>query len=172
MDLLFLRHGIAIDREDPKCPPNDFDRALTKEGRRKMAEATRGMAALGLAFDRIVSSPLVRARETAEIVFKGISKAPKVEISDLLAPGMDVEEVVAFLGKTGRARDTVVVVGHEPDFGDAVAQLAFGKPSDTFSLKKGGLACVELASTSPPVQGRLLWLLTPKLLWAAAGASD
>jgi len=167
MNLLFLRHGIAIDREDPKCPPNDFDRALTREGIRKMNEAARGMRALGIQFDAALSSPLVRARQTTEIVVKHCKPTLKVEIFEDLAPGMNAIVVARLLSKKYPKDATILLVGHEPDFGRAVATLAFGAPDADFSLKKGGLACVELGAAGATPRGTLLWLLTPALLRAA-----
>lgn len=189
MNLLFLRHGIAIDRDDPDCPASDLDRALTSEGRERLAAQVRGMRTLGIEFDRVVSSPLVRARETAEIVAAGYRKgrkgevrggtrgeatgtkgdAPAVEIADVLAPGMTPEALLRFLSR-GFSRDaTILLAGHEPDLSRAVAALAFGAAGETFSLKKGGLACVQLPSTSSGSRGTLLWLLTPQFLRAAGG---
>ncbi len=164
MNLLFLRHGIAIDREDPKCPPNDFDRALTREGVRKMIEEARGMRVLGIEFDAVLSSSLIRARETAEIVVKHCKPAVKVELCDDLAPGMNAAAVARLLSRKYPKDATVLLVGHEPDFGRAVATLAFGAPEADFSLKKGGLACVELVAAGGTPHGTLLWLLTPALL--------
>jgi phosphohistidine phosphatase len=172
MDLIFLRHGIAIDRDAPNAPADDFARALTREGREKMTQIARAIRTLGIPIDHLLSSPLVRARETAELVAREQEPPPDVEILDLLAPGMDVDQVILFLDKQYSRDAAFCLVGHEPDFSTAVASLSFGVSSDDFSLKKGGMACVRIRTLKPRPRGTLLWLLTPKLLRSAADFRD
>ena len=89
MDLYIVRHGIAIDRDDPKCPP-DPERYLTEEGIEKTKQVAKGVASLGVTADLLLSSPYVRATQTTEI-FVNALEYPKQKIrrTDLLLPGAD-----------------------------------------------------------------------------------
>ncbi len=161
MQLYVVRHGIAIDREDPKCPP-DPERYLTEEGVEKTREVAKGVAALGAAPDLFLSSPYVRAMQTAEI-FAGVLEYSKQKIrrTDLLLPGGEPS-----LFFRGLARDkqssAVFCFGHAPQLDDLIA-TALGSKHHLTSLKKAGVALLELRRVSPP-SGQLVWLATPKLL--------
>jgi phosphohistidine phosphatase len=121
----FLRHGDAEDTEP------DFDRRLTGKGRRQSRDAGLALAALGIDIELCLSSPKVRARETAELACDALGA--EVSLDDRLAGGrFDPLDLTAGL-------DDVLLVGHEPDFSDAVGQLTGG----TVDMKKGGLAAVD-----------------------------
>jgi phosphohistidine phosphatase len=161
MQLYVVRHGIAIDREDPKCPP-DPERYLTEEGVEKTREVAKGIAALGAAPDLFLSSPYVRAVQTAEI-FAAVFEYPKQKIrpSDLLLPGA---EPTLFFRELARDKQSssIFCFGHAPQLDDLIA-TALGSKRHITSLKKAGVALVELRRISPP-SGQLVWLATPKLL--------
>lgn len=138
----FFRHGPAVPHGTPGVAEDD--RPLTPEGRKKTRAAARGVQALDLRIKAVLTSPLPRARETAEILAKELGL--KAVIDERLRPGGDP----AALAKSGRA-----LVGHEPDFSAAVTRLIGG---GAVELKKAGLAVVE--------DGVLKLLLTPAALRA------
>ncbi len=154
--LYFLRHGIAYDREE-WTGENDELRPLTDEGVDQMKDEAKAIRDLKLKLDVIVTSPLVRARDTATIVAKKLDL--DIQESDLLKPGFDVHALTALLGQNPNAK-RVMVVGHEPDFSSVVGQLIGG---GSVVMSKGGLARVDI-TTQDPLRGELVWLLTPKLL--------
>ncbi len=161
MRLFIVRHGIAIDREDPKCPA-EAERYLTEEGIKKTREVARGVAALAEKPDSLVSSPYVRAMQTAHL-FAYALKYPKQKIrkSNLLLPG---SEVAAFFRELARDKnaENVFCFGHAPHMDEMIAAI-LGSKHDVTSLKKAGVACFELRRVAPPA-GILVWLATPKLL--------
>jgi phosphohistidine phosphatase len=154
MYLYFLRHGIAEDVAH--TAGGDAARALTAEGKSRMQAEARGMQQLGIELDLLLSSPLLRARQTAEIV--GTTLGIPVEIAPELASGMQPTTFHALLNRYAVRR--IMVVGHEPDLSTAISSLIGG---GQVSMKKGALALVELLET-PDYDGTLLWLASPKLL--------
>jgi phosphohistidine phosphatase len=165
MDIIFLRHAIAISREEPDCPA-EFDRFLTPEGRKKMEKETAGIRALGLQFDVVLSSPLVRAHQTAEIVLRALSPTPPFELCDALRPGKTPSILIRQL-RNYPEDARVLLVGHEPDLSHQIGLFAFGRIIEGFGLKKGAMACVRVSQWEPAPRGEFKWLLTPKLLIAA-----
>jgi phosphohistidine phosphatase len=161
MQLYIVRHGIAIDREDPKCPP-DPDRYLTEEGIEKTKQVAKGIAALGATADLLMSSPYVRAMQTAEI-FADALDYPKQKIrrTDLL---LSASEALVFYRELAKDKQssTVFCFGHAPHLDDLIA-AGLGSKHPVTSLKKAGVALLELKRVSPP-SGELVWLATPKLL--------
>jgi phosphohistidine phosphatase len=161
MQLYIVRHGIAIDREDPKSPP-DPERFLTEEGIDKTKEVAKGVARLGVVPDLLISSPYVRAMQTAEI-FAAAFEYPKQKIrrSDLLLPGTEASLFYKELARDKQSA-TVMCFGHAPQLDELVA-TGLGSKHHLTSLKKAGVAMLELKRISPP-SGELVWLGTPKLL--------
>ncbi len=161
MQLYIVRHGIAIDREDPKCPP-DPQRYLTEEGIEKTEQVAKGIAALGVTGDLFLTSPYVRAAQTAEIFATVLEYAKqKIRRADLLLPGAEPSLLFRELAKDRQA-SSVFLFGHAPQLDDVVATALASKRHVT-SLKKAGVALIELKRLSPPI-GLLVWLATPKLL--------
>lgn len=161
MQIYVVRHGIAIDREDPKCPA-DPERYLTEEGLEKTKKVAAGVAALTASADLLLSSPYVRAMQTAEI-FADALEYPKQKIrrSDLLLPGAEPSLFFRELAKDKQTA-TLFVFGHAPHLDDLIA-TALGSKHHITSLKKAGVALLELKRVSPP-SGQLVWLATPKVL--------
>src|SRR6185295_15997011 len=170
--ILVLRHGIA----EPASPGvADEERALTSEGKRKTREVARGMRVLELPVERILSSPLRRAHETASIVADTLGLGDAVEITDALAPGAGAEAVFRALGSgrqaTRSAPRGIVLVGHEPDLGELVSTLLVGTPGLLqVAFKKAGLAGVAVTSLPPRAAGVLEFFLTPGQLRAIGRA--
>ncbi len=161
MQLYIVRHGIAVDREDPKCPP-DPERYLTEEGVEKTKQVAAEVAALGVTADLLFTSPYVRAAQTAEIFAAALDYAKqKIRHSNLLLPGTEPTLLFRELAKERQA-SSVFLFGHAPQLDDIIA-TALGSKRHFTALKKAGVAQVELKRVSPPM-GVLVWLATPKLL--------
>ena len=160
MQLYIVRHGIAIDREDPKSPL-EAERYLTDEGIERTRQVAKGIAALGVRADLMISSPYVRATQTAAI-FAGALDYPeqKIRQSESLLPGAPP---AAFLRELAREKDasSVFCFGHAPHVDSLLTAVVRGQRHIT-SIKKAGVAFVELKRVSPP-NGQLVWLVTPKL---------
>jgi phosphohistidine phosphatase len=166
MRVVFLRHGIAIDRDDPQCPA-DPDRALTERGVKRTRAAAAGLRALAIAPEKILTSPYLRARQTADIVAAtlGLSSG-KVQVVAGLLPDDPPGPLFEQLAKLAQL-DTVLVAGHAPHL-DRALRHALDRGDEPFvQLKKAGAACVELARAGK-AGGQLLWLLEPATLRALA----
>jgi len=153
----FLRHGPAGDRET--WQGSDFDRPLTPDGRKRIAQEAKTIAALDLELDEIITSPLVRARQTAEIVAKELRQLDALRQDDRAGLDFSVAQLDAILRDHAESK-RIMLVGHEPSMSQTIGDVIGGGDVD---LKKGALACVEVTRESPP-RGRLLWLAAPKLL--------
>jgi phosphohistidine phosphatase len=161
MQLYIVRHGIAVDREDPKCPP-DPERFLTEEGVEKTKQVAAGVAAMGATADLLFTSPYVRAAQTAEIFAAALDYAKqKIRRSDLLLPGAEPSLLFRDLAKERQA-SSVFLFGHAPQLDDIIA-TALGSKRHLTALKKAGVALIELRRVSPPL-AEFVWLATPKLL--------
>jgi phosphohistidine phosphatase len=161
MQLYIVRHGIAVDREDAKCPP-DPERYLTEEGVEKTKHVAQGVAALTASADLLLTSPYVRATQTAEIFANALDYAKqKIRRTDLLLPGAEPSLLFRELAKEKQA-SSIFLFGHAPQLDDVIA-VALGSKKRLTGLKKAGVALIELKRVSPPI-GMLVWLATPKLL--------
>jgi phosphohistidine phosphatase SixA len=158
-DLLILRHGIAEERT-PARP--DDGRELTEAGRRRTRAVLDHLVGLGLRADRLLASPLARARQTAELaVAAGL--APRLELAEALAPGGDPLPLIgtwlAELAATGGERRRLALVGHEPELGlDRSAQGRRGRPAPAGSGHRGvgGAGPAAAAAGAPSAPGRML----------------
>jgi phosphohistidine phosphatase len=161
MQIYVVRHGIAIDREDPRCPP-DPERYLTEEGIKKTKRVAAAIAELSESPDLLLSSPYIRAMQTAEIFAAALDyPQQKIRRTDLLLPGAEPSLLFRELAKDKQS-STLFLFGHAPQLDEIVA-TALGSKQHITSLKKAGVALIELKRVSPP-NGQLLWLATPKLL--------
>jgi phosphohistidine phosphatase len=153
MDLYLLRHGDAGDAEEWTGP--EEERPLTATGRRQSERLARHLAGLRFHVDVMLTSPKVRAAETAAIVADVIGINPRID--DRLAEGVELAVAEAILADQGRAA-SVMLVGHDPDFSDLLAELCGGA---AVPLRKGALARVEVPRPLAAGAGRLRWLLPP-----------
>ena len=161
MKLYILRHGIAVDHGTPGYE-NDADRPLTPEGERKLQRIARAMQALDLDIDLILTSPYVRARQTAEGVAEVLKLGKKLEFTDTLTPGGDSRELVELISRHPKAPENVLLVGHEPYLSGLVSLLVAGKEGFCVAFKKGGLCKLTIDSLKHGRCAALAWLLTPK----------
>ena len=155
MQLYLLRHGVA-DWPDWDAARDD-ERPLTDAGIVKMKAEAETIERLELDLKALLTSPLARARQTAESVGERLDLRPIEEPA--LAPGFNVKRLQEVLKRYPDAT-AIMIVGHEPDFSRTIAQLIGG---GRVAMKKGGLARVDLESIDPP-KGELVWLLAPKTL--------
>ena len=153
--LYVIRHAVAEDPSDA----GDHARRLTKKGRKAFVRLVRRLEEAGLAVDVIATSPLVRTRETAELLAEELPGSPRVEVVGALAPGADWQALVEWTAAQDAAR--VAWVGHAPCVGRLVA-LTIGDGTAAIRMQKGAVAAIRL-DDGPGQAGELEWLVTPEL---------
>ncbi len=168
MDLLIVRHAIAFDR-NPRRWRDDGERPLSPEGMVRARKAAAGLKQIVERPQCVLTSPLVRARQTATILTE-FAKWPKPIDCEALAPDVAPEEVFASLAD--RKEKIVAVVGHQPALGRLLAaclpaQVRGGVKPGAFELKKMGIAMVSFRSIPREGSGVLQWLVPPRILRAA-----
>jgi phosphohistidine phosphatase len=163
MELLIVRHAIAVEHGSPGM--SDEARPLTPEGRDKFTKAARGLAAIVKRPDVLLTSPLLRARQTAEIAAAAWERVKPRDLQ-ALADG-DFDGLAAVLHELPAAA-LVAVFGHEPHVSDLLARLLGGAAAERLTFRKGGAALVELPGQLAD-GGRLIWYLRPRVLRALAG---
>ncbi|NET55600.1 MAG: phosphohistidine phosphatase SixA [Symploca sp. SIO2E6] len=164
MELYLIRHGIAADRE---AYSNDKKRPLTDKGRQKTTKVAKELYRRGLRFDLILTSPLVRARETAAIL-KDVGLSKRVEEFPSLAPNGNIHVWVNWLEsewKNNTVRNSLALVGHQPDLGNWAETLLWGKYQEKLVLKKAGVLGLHIPEIKIPLsQCELFLLIYPKWL--------
>ena len=156
--LFLIRHGIAAKRAD--VYPDDGKRPLTGRGVAGLRREARGLAALGVSIDQVLTSPLVRARQTAELMAADLGGAPIANVASL-APGGKYSDVLDDLARYAR-RANIALVGHEPDISELERRLLGVRGAMPF--KKGAVCCIEFDALPPTGPGHLLWFATPQML--------
>jgi phosphohistidine phosphatase len=160
VQLYLVRHAIAHERGD--AWPDDRLRPLTEDGAARMVRQARGLAELGVTFDEILTSPLVRTRQTADILADTFRASPRIVEVPALEPGRSAKDVASALRNFTR-RTSLALVGHEPGLGDLAAWLVGLR--GPLAFKKGSAALIEVALLPPPAgSGELRWFLTPRIL--------
>lgn len=157
--LYLVRHGIAAERGDEW--PDDSKRPLTHKGIAKMRDVVAGLRDLGVDLNLILTSPLLRARQTADLLHQGLGGSIPLEETTLLAPGGRPADLIELL-RTKRKVERVALVGHEPDLGQLAAFLIGARAPLVF--KKGGVARIDFEKLPPIPPGRLVWFALPKML--------
>lgn len=163
MELYLIRHGIA---EEQQAGIKDEERHLTKEGRQKTEKVAQRLKKLDLQFDLIVTSPLVRARQTAEILLE-VGLSSQMEESNHLAPNGHISSWLDYwLQPKNFAQNTqLAVVGHEPCLSNWAEILLWGEAKDSLVLKKAGMIGVKLPESGSPVgRSQMFWLTPPRYL--------
>ena len=164
MNLYIVRHGSAAPHGSPGVP--DEERPLTEEGIQKMKQIAQGLRALEMIPDVILSSPLVRARQTAEILLRAFeADEKKLRLIQALAPSGSRpqlhQEIHAY-----RKLQSVMLVGHQPSLGEIAGEIAWGSADHCLELKKGGVCALAIEELLPTPRGTLFCLLTPAILRA------
>ena len=127
----------------------------------RLRKSVRGLAAFGVSFDVVLTSPLVRTKQTADVVAGAFDPRPPIVTVDALAPGGSLQAVLADLEKQSR-RKRIALVGHEPGIGELAARLAGSR--HPFEFKKGAVCRIDVETLPGAGPGTLRWFLTPKIL--------
>ena len=159
LQLYLIRHGAAAERGARF--PDDSKRPLTAAGIAELRKEAKALARLGVTFDQIISSPLVRTRQTADVFAQGLPEKPPVATSDSLAPAGSSAAVLQELAKYMR-KGSIALVGHEPNLGELAARLIGARAPLEF--KKGGICRIDFEIFPPKGVGHLRWFVTPKML--------
>jgi phosphohistidine phosphatase len=162
MNFYILRHGIAQEMGMPGMD-KDSERELVPEGRRKLRKIAAAMNALDLSLDVILTSPYVRAEQTAWTVAEAFGMKAKVELTDDLTPSGSMRDLIAAINGRKPAPADVLLVGHEPYLSELISLLVSGG-GDGISvvLKKGGFCRLSVQTLKYGRCASLEWLLTPK----------
>jgi phosphohistidine phosphatase len=154
-----VRHAIAADRGSEW--PDDTKRPLTERGMNRFKDAVKGLRRLDVAVDEIFTSPLVRARQTAEILAAGLDGKPPIKVLDALSPGHTSASVMTHLARVAKRR-RIALVGHEPELGELAAHLIGA--GRALAFKKGGICRIDLGSLTSKRAASLTWFLPPNVL--------
>jgi phosphohistidine phosphatase len=160
MNVFILRHGIAADFSEGNFA-QDADRPLTAEGIQKLKAITRAMRAMKLEFDCILSSPYLRAKQTAEQVAEALGAQKRLSLTEALEPGGSARALIGQIQALKPNPESLLLVGHEPALSSLIARLTCGGAAH-FELKKGGLCKLGIASLKAGRCAVFEWLLTPK----------
>lgn len=165
MQLILIRHGIAQDRKEFAEATNleDSFRPLTLKGRKKMQKIALELKAWVPNSDLIVSSPYLRAKQTAKIVGRVFNREHIKEASELV-PHCPPNMFLQWLRAHGKSHQTIIAVGHEPQMSALASYLMTGKTESILMLKKSGLACLQFSSWADlePGVAELVWLIQPR----------
>jgi phosphohistidine phosphatase len=162
MKIYLVRHGIAYEPGTPGYE-DDTQRPLTEKGRDKMTRIARAVRELGAKPNYILSSPYIRARQTAEIFAKALKyKKDKLVFSPLLAPMGPAGPIIAEITEKYET-DELLIVGHEPCLSGFVSALAAGTPDLAINIKNGGVCCMSADDLRTERKASIEWLLTPKI---------
>ena len=158
-ELYLIRHGVAESRGE--AWPDDTKRPLTEDGMSRLRKSARALARLGVMFDVVLTSPLVRTQQTAEIVASASSPKPPIINVDALAPDGSTAAVISELEKHSK-RTRIAIVGHEPGIGELASKL-IGMRAE-LEFKKGAIARIDVEILPPKGPGVLRWFVPPKFL--------
>ena len=167
MDCVLLRHGIAVERDE--WEGKEADRPLTERGAKRVAQVAAGLNRLDVQPTHVLSSPLIRAIETAKIVHRSLRVRSAVRIVEELLPDAPPDRLLSILHDLP-PESCVLCVGHEPQLGMAASVFLSGRASASFPLKKAGACLIELSIPAKPGRGVLRWWLTPSQLRAIGRA--
>jgi phosphohistidine phosphatase len=159
ISLYLVRHGIAAERGD--AWPDDSKRPLVQRGVVRLRQAAAALTRLGVTFDVVLTSPLTRARQTADLLAGGLAGRPAVHTIDSLSPGGSYAAFLEDLARHGR-RSHIACVGHEPDLGQFAARLIGAKRPIEF--KKGAICRIDVDALPLSGPGHLRWFVTPRML--------
>jgi phosphohistidine phosphatase len=159
-ELYLIRHGVAAERGENF--PDDTKRPLTSKGVHRLRQEGKALVALDVTFDVILTSPLVRTRQTAEALAASFRELPPIVNSQALTPTGTLNAVIEELAKQSHRRKKIAVVGHEPGIGELAGRLLGLRKALEF--RKGAIARIDVAALPLAGPGQLRWFLTPRIL--------
>lgn len=159
MKLYLVRHAIAEDLADHE---EDSLRPLTEKGREKMKKIAAALKDIGVHPDLIVSSPYVRASQTASVLAKELKYKEELRYSDFLVPTGEADDMIGEI-KEKYSVEELMLVGHEPSISSLASILLAGKPELSINFKKGGVCCLSVDDLHHDRKATLEWLVTPKI---------
>lgn len=157
-----MRHAIAVPRGTPGYD-EDSERPLTDVGKKKLAVVCAGLSYLKPDWELILTSPYVRAKQTAETVAEYFEISHLIQEVPILAPDHTTKQLVTVLKDLPSVK-SVLLVGHEPSLSQHLSCFMFGTPRGRFQFKKAGVACLEFSSPPEEGEGTLLWMMAPAQL--------
>lgn len=163
-EVYLIRHGLAAERGEDY--PDDSKRPLTSAGMSKLRKEAKALNALEVGFDLIITSPLVRTRQTAEVIAETLQTKPQIVSSDALAPAGTPAAVVQELARHAK-KARIALVGHEPNLGELAGRLIGAKSPIEF--KKGAICRIDFDVLPPKGYGQLRWFIPPRVLRYIAG---
>ncbi|MGZ5278606.1 MAG: SixA phosphatase family protein [Pseudobdellovibrionaceae bacterium] len=166
MKLILFRHGLAVDRDAALSEKmEDFRRPLVAKGRERTEKMAKRLEGFDLDIDLLITSPLVRAMQTAEIVFPMTKSKDIYECAELV-PSAPPQAFAQWLRTHSNNLTCVMAVGHEPQLSVFASWALSGLTTSFINLKKSGMICLEFESLSDVTarSAELLWVLSPKLL--------
>lgn len=158
-EIYVIRHGIAAQRGE--AYPDDSKRPLTAKGIARLKREAKALDDLGIAFDQIITSPLVRAKQTADVFSETMKSKPPVATTDALAPAGTPAAVIQELGRHAK-KGRIALVGHEPNLGELAGRLIGARSAIEF--KKGAICRIDFEVLPPKGHGLLRWFVTPLML--------
>lgn len=168
MKLYILRHGDAGEAS-AEGYTTDAARALTAKGIKRTRQLANALRQMEITFDVILSSPLIRAQQTAEIVARSLAKEKQLRHASQLAPEGVLTDVLSLIESVRAKADSILLVGHEPNLSRLISLLCTGGTNLGLTLKKGGLCRLEL-SEARSGSASLEWLLAPRHFGPKRGA--
>ncbi|MBY0360090.1 MAG: phosphohistidine phosphatase SixA [Candidatus Obscuribacterales bacterium] len=166
MRFYLVRHGVAVDRIDGDIK-NDFQRPLTPDGRHESELVASGLKKLGVKPDVLITSPLVRARQTCEVFAEVLNYKNEPLICEALAPGGSISDIYK-MAKVYQSANEYMFFGHEPDMMRFAQTLLWSSPELEIPFKKSGVCRIDVADIPPTMPGVLKWFITPKIAKLAA----
>ena len=168
MNLYILRHAIAVEPGSPAYE-DDSQRPLTAKGSARMKQIASGLKHMETEFDLILSSPHIRARQTAEILAKSYHIQDKLILTPALLPEATASQIINEINEKYSQFVNVVLVGHEPALSNLISKLISGDPTLNITLKKGGICRLSVEQLSYDRCATLDWLLYPSQVARLAG---
>lgn len=159
IELYLVRHALAAERGSEW--PDDTKRPLTERGVHRFKEQVAGLRELDVTIHEIITSPLVRAKQTADLLAAGLTGKPVVRVLKALEPGHSPSATLAQVARLAQ-RNKVAIVGHEPGLGELAAHLIGA--SRPLAFRKGAVCRIDLESFTSKHAGSLIWFVTPKML--------
>ena len=161
MNIFLLRHGIAVEPGSAGFE-KDSERTLIPKGERKLWQVADAMAGQKLSFDVILTSPYIRARQTADIIAEALDLRKKLQEVEHLTPGGSAKKLIETINSLKPPPTDVLLVGHEPSMSELISLLISGDTKTGVQMKKGGLCKLTVDELRSGQCARLEWLLTPK----------